>query len=160
MASTSNAIDTAKLPMQGKAAAPQIVAEKTDTSKRLAACFWIVTAIFCLEMSFTAYYELLPQGAQAFARLGFPANYFRIELSLAKLLGVAALLVPLRPARVNLRIKEWAYAGFAINLISAIVAHLSIHDIPQAFVPSSITSVLWALSYYFWRRLQATQASA
>jgi hypothetical protein len=107
-------------------------------------------------MSFTAYYELLPQGAQAFARLGFPANYFRIELSLAKLVGVAALLVPLVPARF----KEWAYAGFAINLVSAIIAHLSIHDVPQALAPSSITSVLWALSYYLWRRVQATKASA
>jgi hypothetical protein len=125
-------------------------------STGLVAAFWIVTAIFCLEMSFTAYYELLPQGAQAFARLGFPANSFHIELSLAKLAGVVALLVPMIPARL----KEWAYAGFAINLVSAIIAHLSIHDIPQALAPSSITSVLWGLSYFFWRRLQATQASA
>jgi putative oxidoreductase len=159
MASTSNAINAASLAAHDTAA-PRIIVEKTDSSKRLVACFWIVTAIFCLEMSFTAYYELLPQGAQAFARLGFPANYFRIELSLAKLLGVAALLVPLRFARVNVRLKEWAYAGFAINLVSAIIVHLSIHDIPQAFIPSSVTSVLWALSYYFWRRLQATRVSA
>jgi hypothetical protein len=134
---------------------PQISAER-KASKALVAGFWIVAAVFCLEMSFTAYYELLPQGAQAFARLGFPANYFRIELSLAKLVGVAALLVPLVPARF----KEWAYAGFAINLVSAIIAHLSIHDVPQALAPSSITSVLWALSYYLWRRVQATKASA
>jgi putative oxidoreductase len=159
MASMSNAINTAKPTVQ-VSAAPRIVTKKTKISKRLVAAFWVVTAIFCLEMCFTAYYELLPQGAQAFARLGFPANYFRIELSLAKLLGVAALLVSLRPARVNIWIKEWAYAGFAINLVSAIIAHLSIHDIPQALAPSSITSVLWALSYYFWRRLQATQKSA
>jgi putative oxidoreductase len=159
MASTSNAINTAQLAAQVPAA-PQTVTEKMKASKRLVAAFWIVTAIFCLEMSFTAYYEILPQGAQAFARLGFPAHFFPIELSLAKLLGVAALLVPMVPARVNVWIKEWAYAGFAINLVSAIIAHLSIHDVPQALAPSSITSVLWALSYYFWRRLQATQASA
>ncbi len=112
--------------------------------------FWIFTAIFCLEMCFTAYYELLPQGAMAFARLGFPAHAFRMELSLAKLVGVAALLIPMVPARL----KEWAYAGFAINLVSAIITHFSIHDVPQAFIPSSLTSVLWVLSYYFWRRRQ------
>jgi hypothetical protein len=39
--------------------------------------FWTFTALFCLEMSFTAYYELLPQGAQAFSRLGFTSGYFR-----------------------------------------------------------------------------------
>ena len=118
--------------------------------------FWIFTALFCLEMSFTAYYELLPQGAQAFTRLGFSAGYFRFELSLAKLVGVAVLLVPMVPARL----KEWAYAGFAINLVSAIIAHLSISDRPLAFVPSTLTSVLWGFSYFFWRRLQATPAGA
>jgi DoxX-like family len=130
---------------------PAFAAART-TPKSTTTVYWIVTALFCLEMSFTAYYELLPQGVQAFTRLGFPNSYFRIELSLAKLAGVAALLIPLAPARL----REWAYTGFAINLVSAIIAHLSIRDIPLAFVPSTITSVLWALSYYFWR-LQATQ---
>ena len=55
--------------------------------------FWIVTALFCLQMTFTAYAQLrLPQVAAAFAHLGFP-NYFRVELSLAKLVGVVLLLV-------------------------------------------------------------------
>jgi hypothetical protein len=117
--------------------------------------FWIFTALFCLEMSFTAYYELLPQGAQAFTRLGFSSGYFRLELSLAKLVGVAVLIVPM----VAARLKEWAYAGFAMNLVSAIIAHLSISDRPLAFVPSTLTSVLWGLSYFFWRRLQACQVA-
>ena len=75
-------------------------------SKGILIAFWIFTALFCLEMSFTAYYELmiLPQAAQAFARLGFPAGYFRVELSWAKVAGVIALLVPMVPARL----KEWA----------------------------------------------------
>ena len=138
------------------------VSEK-KTSRALVAGFWIFTALFCLEMLFTAYYELLvlPQAAQAFTRLGFPAASFRVELSWAKVAGVAALLVPMVPARgVIYVIKEWAYAGFAINLISALIAHLSIGDRPAALVPSATTSVLWALSYFFWRRLQATPASA
>jgi len=117
--------------------------------------FWIFTGLFCLEMSFTAYYELLPQGAHAFTRLGFPSGYFRLELSLAKLVGVAVLLIPKVPARgVIYVMKEWAYAGFAINLVSAIIAHLSMSDRPLAFVPSTLTSVLWAASYFFSRRLQ------
>jgi|HubBroStandDraft_1064217.scaffolds.fasta_scaffold308213_2 hypothetical protein len=122
--------------------------------------FWTFTALFCLEMSFTAYYELLPQGAQAFTRLGFPNGYFRWELSLAKLVGVAVLVVPMVPTRGFLYVmKEWAYAGFAINLVSAIIAHLAISDRPLAFIPSTLTSVLWAASYFFWRRLQASRAN-
>jgi hypothetical protein len=133
------------------------VSEKR-ASRALVAGFWIFTGLFCLEMIFTAYYELrvLPQAAQAFTRLGFPAAWFRVELSWAKVAGVAALLVPMVPARL----KEWAYAGFAINLISALIAHLAISDRPAALVPSATTSVLWTLSYFFWRRLQATPASA
>jgi len=122
--------------------------------------FWIFTALFCLEMSFTAYYELLPQGAQAFSRLGFTSGSFRWELSLAKLVGVAVLLIPMVPARGFISVtKEWAYAGFAINLVSAIIAHLSISDRRLAFVPSTLTSVLWAASYFFFRRLQASRAN-
>ena len=138
------------------------VSEK-KASRALVTGFWIFTALFCLEMIFTAYYELLvlPQAAQAFTRLGFPAASFRVELSWAKVAGVAALLVPMVPARgVMYVIKEWAYAGFAINLISALIAHLSIHDRPQALAPSAITSVLWALSYFFFCRLQTRLTEA
>jgi|SRR5580658_2929200 hypothetical protein len=138
---------------------PALVAAKTTaktTPKARTIVYWMVTALFCLEMSFTAYYMLmrLPEGAQAITRLGFP-GYFRMELAWAKFLGVAVLLAP-APARL----KEWAYAGFAINLASAIVAHLSMGDGPQALAPSTATSVLWGLSYVLWRRLQATPASA
>ena len=134
---------------------PALVATRTTPKARIVV-YWIVTALFCLEMSFTAYYELLrlPEAAEAFTRLGFPAGYFRVELSWAKVAGVAALLVPMVPARL----KEWAYAGFAINLVSALIAHLSLGDRPEALAPSATTSVLWGLSYFFWRRLQAMPA--
>jgi hypothetical protein len=109
--------------------------------------YWIATGLFCLQMSFTAYAQLrLPQVAQEFTHLGFPA-YFRVELSLAKLLGVVLLLAPLPP-----RLKEWAYAGFAINLVSALIAHLSVGDGPQAWSWAAGTAVLWCLSYVLWRR--------
>jgi DoxX-like family len=144
-------------PMESTLHNPALVATKTTTPKATTIVYWIVTALFCLEMSFTAYYELLrlPEAAQAFTRLGFSAASFRVELSWAKVAGVLALLIPMVPARL----KEWAYAGFAINLVSALIAHLSISDRPQALAPSTITSVLWGLSYFFWRRLQAAPAN-
>jgi hypothetical protein len=40
-----------------------------------------------------------------------------VELAWAKLLGVVLLLAP-----VGSRLKEWAYAGFAITLVSALIA--------------------------------------
>jgi len=125
------------------------------TSKGIVIGFWIVTALFCLQIGFTAWAQLrLPQVAEAFTHLGFPA-YFRVELSWAKLLGVALLLTP-----VPARLKEWAYAGFAITLVSALVAHLSVGDGPEAWGFAVVTAVLWGLSYLSWRRLQATSATA
>jgi hypothetical protein len=117
--------------------------------------FWIVTALFCLQIGFTAYAQLsLPVVAEAFAHLGFP-DYFRVELALAKLLGVVVLLAP-----VPARLKEWAYAGFAITLVSALIAHFSVGDGPESWGWAAGTGVLWGLSYFFWRRAQPMPASA
>jgi putative oxidoreductase len=130
----------------------------TTRSKGFVAGFWIVTWLFCLEMLFTAYWELrvLPQAAERFAQLGFPSDSFRVELSLAKVLGVLVLLIPAAPSRL----KEWAYAGFALNLISAVIAHVSIHDVPASFVPSAVTTVLWVGSYGLWRRLESGRVAS
>ena len=118
--------------------------------KGIAIGFWSVTGLFCLLIGFTAYAQLrLPQVAEAFTQMGFP-DYFRVELSLAKLLGVVLLLAP-----VPARLKEWAYAGFAITLGSALIAHLSVGDGPEAWGFAAGTGVLWGLSYFSWRRLTA-----
>ena len=135
--------------MESSLQKPALVAART-TPKAETVVYWIATALFSLQMSFTAYAQLrLPQVADEFTHLGFPA-YFRVELSWAKLLGVVLMLAP-----VPARLKEWAYAGFAINLASALVAHLSVGDGPEAWGFAAATSALWGLSYFLWRRQQA-----
>ena len=122
-------------------------------SRGLVIGFWVATALFCLQIGFTAFAQLrLPQVAAAFTHLGFPA-YFRVELSWAKFAGVLVLLAPF-PARA----KEWAYAGFAITLVSALIAHFSVGDGPQAWGWAAGTAVLWALSYALWRLTTASTA--
>src|SRR4029079_8324561 len=117
--------------------------------------YWIVTAIFCLQMAFTAFAQWrLPQVAEMFTHLGFP-DYFRVELSWAKLFGVALLLAP-----VSARLKEWAYAGFAITLASALIAHFAVGDGPEVWSWAAVTSVLWGISYLLWiRQPAAAEAS-
>jgi hypothetical protein len=56
---------------------------------------------------------------------------------------------------VPARLKEWAYAGFAIDLASALIAHLSGGDGPEAWGWAAAAGVLWELSYFFWRRQKA-----
>jgi hypothetical protein len=136
------------------------VAGKVKPSSGLVAAFWISTALFALQMGFTAYAQLrIPDVVKAFAHLGFP-GYFRIELALAKLAGLAVLLVPMAPGRGDLLyvLKEWAYAGFAITLVSALVAHFALGEGIDAWGWAAGTAILWAISYFFWRRLQAGPA--
>lgn len=79
--------------------------------------YWITTGIVALMMTFSAYSYLTKEAMQqGFHHLGFP-DYFRVELAIAKFCGVIFLLLPIP------RIKEWAYAGFAITFISAFIAH-------------------------------------
>ena len=116
--------------------------------------YWSFTLLFALQMGFTAFAQLkLPQVAAEFVHMGFPA-YFRVELSLVKFAGLLVLLVPQLPARL----KEWAYCGFAIVLVSAVIAHLAIGEGVKSWGWAVGTGVLWLGSYIFWRKLQATSA--
>jgi len=116
-------------------------------SKLTKIAYWIFTILFCLMMGFTVYAQLcLPQVAQVFSHLGFP-DYFRIELCWVKLAGLLVLILPMAPPRL----KESAYAGFTIVLVSALIAHLAVGDGPEAWSWSVGYLVLGALSYIGFR---------
>ncbi len=92
--------------------------------------YWTTTGIVSAVMVFSIINFVFndrfpfPDGKEsAFAHLGLP-HYFKIELTTAKIFGVLALLVP----GVPLKIKEFAYFGFGITLISAAIAHFSVGD--------------------------------
>ncbi|HYR89174.1 MAG TPA: DoxX family protein [Terriglobia bacterium] len=89
--------------------------------------YWIMTGIVCSIMAFSAINFNLshPFGPfeRPFVHLGLP-DYLRIELTVAKTLAVLALLIPSVPRKV----KEFAYFGFGITLISASIAHFSVGD--------------------------------
>ena len=108
--------------------------------------YWITTAIVCSVMVFSAINFNLrnPLGPMkgAFAHLGLP-DYFRIELTVAKILGVLALLMP----NVPYKIREFAYFGFGITLISASIAHSSSGDSLMFIVDPLVFLSLLIVSY-------------
>ncbi len=122
------------------------------TSKRDTIIYWLTTGAVCAVMAFSAVNFNLtePLGPMkgAFVHLGYP-SYFRIELTVAKALGVLALLLPGVPRKV----KEFAYFGFGITLISASIAHFSVGD-PALFVidPLLFLSALIASYALYLRR--------
>src|SRR5712675_1107260 len=114
--------------------------------KRARIIYWIITGMVCSVMVFSAINFNLknPVGPMkgAFVHLGLP-DYFRIELTVAKILGVLALLIPGVPRKV----KEFAYAGFTITLISASIAHFSSGDSMMFIVDPLLFLALLAVSY-------------
>ncbi len=87
--------------------------------------YWITIGLLSVMMFGSAVSYLLEnaQMVEAFRHLGYP-DYFRVFLGIAKIIGVIVILLPNFP----MILKEWAYAGFAITLVSAIVSHLSVGD--------------------------------
>lgn len=115
--------------------------------------YWIATGIIGAVMIFSIVNFNLekpvgpPEGS--FAHLGLP-EYFRIELTVAKALGVLALLLPGAPRRA----KEFAYAGFAITLASAAVAHFSLGDGIMFVIDPLLFLVVLMVSYRYFEKLQ------
>lgn len=84
---------------------------------------------------------------------GFP-DYFRVELAVAKLIGVIVLVLPGLKGRIN----EWAYAGFVITVISGFIAHLASGDSFRNSASALIALVLVVVSYASYHRLQTLQS--
>lgn len=112
--------------------------------------YWSITGVFSLFMLFSAYsYLTAPEMRSAFEHLGFPA-YFRVELAVAKILGVLILLIPF----ASHDFKLVAYAGFALNLVSAAIAHGATADPAQAVIMPLIFLGVLAASYLYYHKVQ------
>jgi hypothetical protein len=107
--------------------------------------FWVTTAWVAGVMGISGGLSLAHTKAmmEGLAHLGYPA-YFANLLGTAKLLGICALLMP-----GLIRVKEWAYAGFAITIVSASYSHLSSGDGLQFLEP---LATLAALAASYWTR--------
>ncbi|WP_276485563.1 DoxX family protein [Paraflavitalea pollutisoli] len=113
--------------------------------------YYITTALVSLMMTYAAIsYCIDPNLEAAFDHLGFRA-YFRIELAIAKMIGVALLWLP-----VAAWIREWTYAAFTIVFISAFISHTAMGDPLMARIMPIIFLVLHLASYVSWRILRYT----
>ena len=100
--------------------------------------YWITTVLISAMMLMSAFMYLsgAPKMVEAFHSLGYP-DYFRVMLGIAKVLGVAVLLAP------GLRVlKEWAYAGFTITFVAAVVSHVECGQGPAVVAPVVAFSLL------------------
>lgn len=124
--------------------------------KKINIYYWIFTGLFAAFMLFSAIPDIMvvPQAVEIVStKLGYP-KYLIAFLGVAKFLGSIAILIPGFP-----RIKEWAYAGLAFDLIGATYSSISIGAPVGEWIFMVLPFSLLALSYFFYhRKLNATAA--
>ena len=115
--------------------------------------FWITTTlIFLFEGVMPALTSQTQMAKDGISHLGYPA-YFGVMLTVFKVLGALALIIPQVPARV----KEWAYAGFAIDFISAFVSIWAVDGVTgMTFFPLIVLGIL-VVSYVYYHKLKSAK---
>jgi uncharacterized membrane protein YphA (DoxX/SURF4 family) len=107
--------------------------------------YWVTTILGPTSFVIGGVINLMPteQAVATLQHLGYP-SYFASILGLGKLLGAIVITVPRLP-----RLKEWAYAGFFIDLTAAAVSRAAVGDsiadivAPLGFLALVLAS--WAL---------------
>lgn len=120
------------------------------TTKTISILYWVFTILFAGLMIFSAVGGIGPnEQTVKFLHdgMGYPV-YFIQFISIAKLLGSVAILIPGFKT-----IKEWAYAGLFFDLIGAIWSGVASAG---KFDPMMLGMLMWIipgiLSYYFWKK--------
>jgi hypothetical protein len=106
--------------------------------------YWIATGFIACVMGVSGGLAIMHAAPmmKALAHLGYPA-YFSNLLGIGKLAGLSVLLTP-----GLLRLKEWAYVGFGIVILSACYSHFSSGDGLLALEPLVSFGAL-VVSYHF-----------
>ena len=121
-----------------------------NTNKSTKIIFWVTTIIIFLfegvMPALTGHTELAKEGIR---HLGYP-DYFRVMLGIYKMIGSLVIVLPF----ITGRIKEWAYFGLGITMISAFISHVAVGGFSgMAFFPLVIFAILVA-SYLSYHKLQ------
>jgi len=112
--------------------------------KKINLIYWIATGILVAVMLFSGITSILntPESIKMMSgHFGYP-GYFNQYLGVAKVLGSVVLMAPGFP-----RLKEWAYAGFTFDMVSAVYSEISVHDPASQWAPIFIFIVILAVSY-------------
>ncbi len=111
--------------------------------KKYKTLFWVTTSlIFIFEGIMPALTFQSEMSVQGITSLGYPI-YFVTLLTVFKVLGSLALIIPQVPSRL----KEWAYAGFVFDYISAFVSLAVVYGFTKASLFPVIAGIVLGISY-------------
>ena len=109
--------------------------------------YWTLTIISMVLIVLPSYFAPREYLEETIRRMQFP-SYFGLELDILKIVGALIVLIPVIPVMI----KEWAYVGFGILLLSASLAHFIIDGWAKGLAPL-VPFALLATSYYYFRKL-------
>lgn len=123
-----------------------MIANTVLVSRLRAASYWTSTGIIALAFGSGGVAYLMGAETQlrGMAELGYPA-YFVTILGVCKVLGALAIVTPRFP-----RLREWAYAGIAFDLIAAAASHAAVgHGMAKVVAPLVVLAIMvvsWRLA--------------
>ena len=108
--------------------------------------YWVITLLFVVFMLFGAGSEISQtESAQKLLASLHYSVYLNYILGIAKFIGALVLI-----QRRFKTIKEWAYAGFTIDILGAASSSYFVEGIGPAIFTTVFLIPLF-LSYYFWK---------
>ncbi len=123
--------------------------------KKAKIIYWVFTGlIFLFDSLMPALTFNTDLAKEGISHLGYP-DYFRLELTAAKIIGGLVLILPMIPARI----KEWAYVGFAINFISAFIGHAVVDGMDAQTIIPLVALAILVVSYIYYHRVKDIAAS-
>ena len=133
------------------------LARNDKPMKRINIAYWIITGLFSAFMIFSSIGGIM-LNEQAVAlmheHMGYPP-YFMQWISVFKIVGAVAILLPMVPARV----KEWAYFGFFLDLVTATWSFIALGDAVSDWAPMLLfIAVLIASNILHHKRLAGDPA--
>lgn len=123
--------------------------------KTIKIIYWILTILFALAMLGDAYGGISKQeaGQEVMRHLGYPI-YIMVITGVFKLFGALAIL----QNKFKI-IKEWAFAGFAINFIGAFASRAAVGDGAGLLIMPLVILAIMFILYYFWKKYETVKTS-
>ena len=119
--------------------------------------YWVLTGLFSAFIIFSSIggVTLNPQGVELMHdHLGYP-NYFIQWISVLKIIGAIAILLPMVPARV----KEWAYFGFFVDLSTAVYSFIAVGDPASGWALMFVFIAVLVAAYVLYHKRLALRAA-
>jgi uncharacterized membrane protein len=118
--------------------------------KAIKTTYRILTIVFALLMLMDGGAGVVKEktGQEVMNHLHYPI-YIMVITGAFKILGAIAIL-----QNKYKTIKEWAFAGFAINFIGAFASRAFMGDAIGLLIPPLVVLAVMCVVYYFWKKFE------